>query len=185
MKRTLAIILLIGALSVAGLAQAPVATSPAATPVTPAPAAQAQKVLLKVDGAVATPLTLTASEWAKLPRTTVAAHRGHKPEISQFEGVLLKTLLEKAGVLDPKTPLKGHGYLRYVLVKCDDDYKTLFSLAELDDATGSTAKVLLADKVNGEALEIREGPLQLIVPSDKRPARSARMVVEITLVSVE
>ncbi len=181
MKRTFAIVLLIGALCVAALAQSAVAASPVAQ----APATQAPKVLLKVTGAVATPLTLTAADWAKLPRATVAAHRGHKPEMSQFEGVLLKTLLEKAGVLDAKTPLKGHGYLRYVLVKCDDDYRTLFSLAEVDDATGSTTGVLLADKVNGEPLEIREGPLQLIVPTDKRQARSARMVVEITLVSVE
>jgi DMSO/TMAO reductase YedYZ molybdopterin-dependent catalytic subunit len=176
MKRTLAVLLMIGLLCVAALAQ---------TASTPAPAAQAQKVMLKVNGAVTTPLALTAADWAKLPRATVAAHRGHKPELSQFEGVLLKTLLEKAGVLDPKNPLKGHGYLRYVLVKCDDDYKTLFSLAELDEATGATTNVLLADKVNGEPLEIREGPLQLIVPSDKRQARSARMVVEITVVSVE
>ncbi len=147
--------------------------------------AQAPQPILKIDGKIAAPLTITADEWAKLPRTTVTAHRGHSKEAFQFEGVLLKTLLVKAGVLDPQKELKGKALLQYVVVNASDGYRTLFTLAELDEGTGATNGVLLADRVDGKPLEAREAPLQLIVPYDKRPARAARMVTSITIGTVE
>jgi len=143
--------------------------------------AQAPKPLLKIDGKINAPITITAEDWAKLPRATVAAHRGHSKETFQFEGVLLKTLLVKAGVLDPEKELKGKSLLQYVVIKANDGYQAVFTLAELDEGTGATNGVLLADKADGKPLEAREAPLQLIVPTDKRPARAARMVTGITI----
>lgn len=143
--------------------------------------AQAPNPILKIDGKIAAPITITAEDWAKLPRTTVTAHRGHSKETFQFEGVLLKTLLAKAGVLNPEKELKGKSLLQYVVIKASDGYQAIFTLAELDEGTGATNGVLLADKVDGKPLEAREAPLQLIVPTDKRPARAARMVTGITI----
>jgi DMSO/TMAO reductase YedYZ molybdopterin-dependent catalytic subunit len=146
--------------------------------------AQAPKTILKIDGKIAAPITITAEDWAKLPRATVMAHRGHSKETFQFEGVLLKTLLEKAAVLDPQKELKGKALLQYIVVSASDGYRAIFTLAELDEGTGATNGALLADKMEGKPLDEKAAPLQLIVPTDKRPARSARMVTTITVGSI-
>jgi len=93
----------------------------------------------------------------------------------------MKVLLEKAGVFQSGKPLHGKQLLQYVVVGASDDYRVLFSIAELEDATGAASDALLADKVNGKPLGEHAAPLQLIVPSDKRPARFVRMVTSITV----
>ena len=143
--------------------------------------AQPPKPLLKVDGKVPAPVTITQEDWAKLPRATVSATRGHSKDKVPYEGVALKTVLEKAGVLDPAKPLHGKQLLQYVVVTASDGYRVLFSLAELEEATGGTSNVLLADKVEGKPLTDKEAPLQLVVPSDRRPERFVRTVSTITI----
>jgi len=143
-------------------------------------AAQQTKPLLKIDGKIASPVTITQEEWAKLPRATVEA-KGHSKEVTQYEGVPLKVLLQKAGVLQRDKPLRGKELRQYIVVTASDGYSVLFSLGELDDATGATSNALLADKANGKPLAENATPLQLIVPSDKRPARWVRMVTSITV----
>jgi DMSO/TMAO reductase YedYZ molybdopterin-dependent catalytic subunit len=142
--------------------------------------AQQAKPLLKIDGKVASPLTFTQQEWAKLPRATVA-FKGHSKEATQYEGVPLKLLLERAGVFQADKPMHGKELLQYVIVNAADGYRVLFSIGELEDATSSTSNVLLADKANGKPLGDNAAPLQLIVPADKRPARCVRMVSSITV----
>jgi hypothetical protein len=99
----------------------------------------------------------------------------------QYEGVRLKVVLEKAGVLNAEKPLHGRQLLQYLVVSANDGYSVLFSLAELEEATGATSNVLLADKVGGQPLTEKEVPLQLVVPSDKRPERFVRMVNTLTV----
>lgn len=142
---------------------------------------QQAEPLLTINGAVAAPVTITQQDWAKLPRTTISAARGHSKDKVQFEGVSLKVVLEKAGVLDASKPLHGKQLLQYVVVYARDGYSVLFSLAELEEATGATSNVLLADKIDGKSLTEKEAPLQLVVPLDKRPERFVRMVTNITV----
>jgi hypothetical protein len=146
--------------------------------------AQAPKPILKIDGKIAAPITITADDWAKLPRATVMATRGHSKDKVQYEGVPLKVLLEKAGVINPAKIPHRKELLQYVLITASDGYQALFSIAELDEATGATTGVLLADKVEGKPLEANEAPLKLVVPSDKRPERFVRMITTITIGSV-
>jgi len=143
--------------------------------------AQQAKPLLVVNGAIPAQVTISQEDWAKLPHATVSAARGHSKEKVQFEGVPLKALLQKAGVLDSEKPLHGQQLLQYVVVSANDGYRVIFSLAELEEATGATANVLLADKIDGKPLNEKEAPLQLVVPSDKRPERFVRMVNTITV----
>ena len=155
----------------------------------PAPVAGAASVaahtsLLTIDGKIAAPIAITQEEWAKLPRATVSS-AGHNNQVAQYEGVPLKALLEKAGVLQADKPLRGKALLQYVIVSAGDGYRVLFSAGELEDATGATANVLLADKVDGKPLGEHAAPLQLVVPSDKRPARCIRMVTGITIGAAE
>ena len=140
--------------------------------------------MLKIDGKIAAPIIITQEEWAKFPRTTVAA-KGHDTQVAQYEGVPLKALLEKAGVLQADKALRGKALLQYVIVSASDGYRVLFSAGELEDATGATSNVLLADKVDGKALGEHAAPLQLVVPSDKRNARCVRMVTSITVGAAE
>jgi hypothetical protein len=143
--------------------------------------AQQVKPLLTIDGAVPATVTITQEDWAKLPRTTVSATRGHSKDKVLYEGVPLKAVLEQAGVLNASKPLHGPQLLQYVIVSGRDGYRVLFSLAELEEATGATANVLIADKVDGKPLTEKEAPLQFVVPSDRRPERFVRMVTTITV----
>ncbi|MFO0893059.1 MAG: molybdopterin-dependent oxidoreductase, partial [Isosphaeraceae bacterium] len=57
-----------------------------------------------------------------------------------------------------------------------DGYRAVFALPELDpDFTDRP--VLLADRRDGRPLPGKDGPLQVIVPSDKRHSRWVRQVV--------
>ena len=110
---------------------------------------------------------------ADLPRHTVAAD-DHGTKIT-FEGVLLRDVLAKAGV-----PLgeKLHGptaLTSFVLATALDRYQVIFSIAELD--AGFTDQIiLLADRRDGKPLGAGAGPLQIVVPHEKRAGRWIRQV---------
>ena len=95
-----------------------------------------------------------------------------------FEGVLLRDVLAKAG-----TPLGEalHGasaLSRFVKVSARDGYAVVFSIAELD--AGFTDEiVLIADVRDGQRLVSEAGPLQIVVPHDKRATRGIRQVTKI------
>jgi hypothetical protein len=62
-----------------------------------------------------------------------------------------------------------------VIARAPDGYQVLFSLAEFDSAF-SDRVILLADRRDGKPLDSHEGPLRIVVPADKRKARSIRGV---------
>lgn len=147
--------------------------------------AQTPKSVLTVQGKNIATVTFSSGDLAKLPHVKVMAPRGHKPEKVEYEGIPLKIILEKAAVLNAEKPLHGKQLLQYVVFTASDGYRVVFSLAELEEATGATTGVILADKIAGQALTEKETPLQLVVPTDKRPERYARMITSITVASVE
>jgi DMSO/TMAO reductase YedYZ molybdopterin-dependent catalytic subunit len=59
----------------------------------------------------------------------------------------------------------------------------VFALAEFEDAFNSRT-ILLVDRQDGQPLPEAIGPLRLVVPGDKRPARWARMVTSLEVVPV-
>jgi len=135
-------------------------------------------VLLRVDGEVARPLSLTAADFAALPRRTVQGGLHGDPP-ADFEGVALEDLLRRAGA-PLGSALRGDGLALYVVVTAADGYRVVFALAELDP--GFTDRVvLLADRHAGRPLPADEGPLRVVVPGEKRGARWARQVVRLTV----
>ncbi len=69
-----------------------------------------------------------------------------------------------------------------VVAEAIDGYRVLFALAELDtDFVNS--EVLVADTVDGGPIDEKRGPLRLVVPHDKRPARWVRMLKSIMVTS--
>jgi hypothetical protein len=69
----------------------------------------------------------------------------------------------------------------YAVASARDGYRVMFALAELDPAF-TTAEVLLADRCDGKPLAGEEGPFRLMVPKDKKGARSIRMLTQIEIV---
>ena len=65
--------------------------------------------------------------------------------------------------------------------KLADKYRIVFSLPEIDP-TFTDRVILLATRRDGKPLSEQEGPLRLIVPDDKRPARWVRQVRMLTIV---
>ncbi|HEY6371510.1 MAG TPA: hypothetical protein VIX37_13100 [Candidatus Sulfotelmatobacter sp.] len=58
-----------------------------------------------------------------------------------------------------------------VMVEAADGYKVVFALAEVD-AGFASREIILADKRDGKSRDAQEGPLRILAPGDKRPARS-------------
>lgn len=133
-------------------------------------------VLVSVVGEVARPLSLNAEAFAKLPRQTVRA-KGHDGVESNYEGVSLIEVLAKAGTPTGKD-LRGPAMATYIVVEAADGYRAGFALAELDPAFTDRV-ILLADHRDGKALAARDGPLQIIVPGEKKHARWVRQVIRL------
>jgi hypothetical protein len=134
----------------------------------------AQVAKIRISGAGIDALEVTAADLAKMPRLAVDIREPHTGQMQHYEGVRLSDLLQKAGVpLGEK--LRGQGLATYVVARASDGYAVVYSIAELDPAM-SDNHIIVADTMNGKALEPKQGPFKVVVPSDKRPARWVRMV---------
>ncbi|HUO36284.1 MAG TPA: molybdopterin-dependent oxidoreductase [Candidatus Acidoferrum sp.] len=139
-------------------------------------------VVLKVDGAVEKPLALTLPDLKALSHQILTVTNQHTHQEETYEGVPLMDLLKQAG-LPAGENLRGAAMTTYVLAEASDGYRVVFSLAELDPSIGG-ADVLVAFSLSGKPLDDRLGPLRLIVPRDKRPARWVRMLTAIHVFTV-
>jgi hypothetical protein len=164
----LAVLLLLGT-------AAPQAAQTAAPP-TPEPSLE----LVPFSG---TPVRLGRAELDKLPHTmlTVEFPAGHKgtPGKAEVSGVPLRALLTLAGVPEGRD-FHGPWLRRVAVVEASDGYKVVYALAELDPGY-SADPVLLADRRDGQPYSSEEGPLRLVAPGDRHPARWVRQVVRITV----
>jgi DMSO/TMAO reductase YedYZ molybdopterin-dependent catalytic subunit len=134
----------------------------------------ASTAALRIGGNVTTPLALSLAELKSMPRQTLNVVNPHSKKAESYQGVALEYLLQKAGVPHGEQ-LRGKAMATYVLATASDGYRVVFSLAELDSGF-TDSDVIVADTLNGAPLGSNEGPLKLVVPHDKRPARWIRMV---------
>ena len=98
-----------------------------------------------------------------------------------YTGILLSDLLKSAGIALGN---KRESITSYVILKAKDGYKSIFSLAEIDPLFAEQP-ILIADKIDGNALSQSDAPFQVIVPGDKIQTRWVRQLVSIELVRVE
>jgi len=140
--------------------------------------AQNGPALLTVAGAVKAPLSLSADDLAKMPRSTAEFERDG--ETATYEGVLLYDILVKAGVPFGRA-MTGKPMASYILATARDGYQVVFALPEIDPAFMG-ARVLIANKRNGGPLPGPQQPLQMIAPQDKLHARSVYSLVKIEVV---
>jgi DMSO/TMAO reductase YedYZ molybdopterin-dependent catalytic subunit len=132
------------------------------------------------DGVAKPALNLSLADIAAMPHTTLKG-KTHDGKEHTFDGVPMSELLHRAG-LPQGEEVRGPILARYILVSAHDGYRTIFSLPEFDPAFTDN-RALLADKMDGQPLSDRDGPLRLVIPAEKREARWVRMVERIEILS--
>jgi DMSO/TMAO reductase YedYZ molybdopterin-dependent catalytic subunit len=144
-------------------------------------ATSAEPGMLFVVGAVERPLNLQISDLEKMPHVSVEV-KDHDGNLTTYEGVPLVELLKSAGAPIGEK-LRGATMASYVLAEAKDGYRVVFAMAELDPAF-TDSKVLVANAENGKPLPDGQGPLRIVAPQEKRPARWIRMLQRIEVVKI-
>jgi len=144
----------------------------------PEPAPEAK---LTIAGDVANPMVLTKDDLAKMPRTTISLTDQATP--ITYEGVLLYEVLKRAGAPVGKD-LMGKTLASYVLAEARDGYAVVYALAEFDPSF-TDHQILVADTADGKPLFQYQGPFRLVVPYEKKGARSIRMLEKLTVVRLK
>ncbi|RZK50541.1 MAG: molybdopterin-binding protein [Hymenobacter sp.] len=161
-----------------GLLLATTATEAACAQAAPAAAA----ATIRIEGLVATPRTFTAAELAALPhREQTTTDKEGKKHV--YRGVALRDVLHLAGAPEGKA-IHGPVLAEAVLATAADGYQAVFALPEID-ADFSPQTILLADQRDGQPLPAHDGPYQLVVPLEKKPARWVRQLTSLKVVKVQ
>lgn len=125
---------------------------------------------------------LSRADLEALPHIKVAAGEHGSSPVS-FEGVTLKSVLEKAGVAFGES-MKGKRLADGLLVEAADGYRVVIALPELDPAF-TDKQIVLAFLRDGKPLAEKEGPYRIVIPDEKRMARWVRQVTTLKIVAVQ
>lgn len=117
-----------------------------------------------------------------MPRETMSVADQDGTKV-QYEGVLLREILKRAGAPMEKD-LRGKALASYIVAKASDGYQVVFTLAEAAPEFANEP-ILVADKRDGKALFGYQGPFRLVCPNDKAGARSVRMLETIEIVRLQ
>jgi hypothetical protein len=126
-------------------------------------------------------LTLSPVELASLPHKPVAVFNAHSKANETYSGVPLADLLSKVGVPLGEN-VRGKLFMIGVVAEGMDNYRVLYSLAEVDPAI-HTGDVIVADTLDGQKLG-KDGAFKMISSEEKRPARWVRNLTSISVIQV-
>ena len=107
---------------------------------------------------------------------------GHDKKTHEYSGVLAHDLLSRVNVPSGEK-LRGPSLRLIVIARTKDNYEVVYALAEFDEMF-SDRKILLVDRQDSQPLLSTTGPVRLLLPGDKRPARWAKMVNSLEVVQV-
>lgn len=110
----------------------------------------------------------------------VQVKTGTASEPTPYEGVTLRSVLEKAGISFGES-LKGKRLASCLVVQAADGYRVVIALPELDPAF-TDRQILLVFLRNGKPLGEKEGPYRIVIPDEKRMARWVRQVTALKIV---
>jgi hypothetical protein len=127
-------------------------------------------------------VVLNRADLEALPHVKVTVSE-HSSGPVNFEGVALKSVLEKAGVGFGES-MKGKRLTSCLLVEAADGYRAVIALPELDPAF-TDRQTLLAFLRDGKPLGETEGPYRIVIPDEKRMARWVRQVTKLRIVDVQ
>ncbi len=137
--------------------------------------------ILTVSGDSIKNIEFTEQDLSKFPHQKVKA-KDHHGKTHAYDGIPVYDILSTAGVMFGEQ-LRGKMLRKYLVVEASDGYKVVFALPELDPLF-TNKKILLVTRVDGKPLAKNEGPLQIVVPDEKRWARWIRMVTSFKINSV-
>jgi hypothetical protein len=143
-------------------------------------ALQCQQLTVQTDSG--RKVVLTRTDLEGLPHVKVTASEHSSGPIT-FEGVTLKSVLEKAGITFGES-MKGKRLANCLLVEAADGYRAVMALPELDPAF-TDKQTLLAFLRDGKPLSEKEGPYRIVIPEEKRMARWVRQVTALKIVDVQ
>jgi hypothetical protein len=144
--------------------------------------APCQQVTIEAEGGKRT--VLSKSDIESLPHVKLmvpASHESGTPVT--YEGVGLKSLLEKAGV-EFGHSLKGQRMASCLLVEAADGYRVVIALPEID-SDFTDKQVVLAFSENGKPLDAKQGPYRIVIPDEKRMARWVKQVTTLKIAEVQ
>ena len=125
---------------------------------------------------------LSRADLEALPHVKVTASEHGSAPIS-FEGVTLKSVLEKGGVTFGES-MRGKRLTNCLLIEAADGYRAVIALPELDPAF-TDKQAILALLRDGKPLGEKEGPYRIVIPDEKRMARWVRQVTVLKIVDVQ
>ena len=125
------------------------------------------RVILRVLGLGGTNAVFVADDLAKLPQHSVKGLDHGTPVTLQ--GVLLSDVLAKVTLPTGDKFLNTSSWY-YILAEALDGNRAVFSWAEVD-STFTDRKVYVINKRDDQPLPDKAGPLQLLVPGEKRTTR--------------
>jgi hypothetical protein len=125
-----------------------------------------------------TSFSISPADFHALPHVTVTVRNSHSDSNDTYSGVPLATLLSRINAPTGKD-LRGEAMTSYLIATGSDGYAVVLSLAEVDSGFRDS-QAIVADARDGQPLG-KNGPFQLIVPEDKRPARWVHNLISIAL----
>jgi hypothetical protein len=143
-------------------------------------ATQAQSITISGDSIETQ--TITASAFQDMRQSVVMA-KAHDEKVHRYTGVSLADLLIKSGVMLGDSA-KRQTINSYIVVTAADNYKAIYTVAELDTLFANRL-IILANRMDKKPLPVQDGPFQMIVPGEKKHARWVRQVNSIQLVVVK
>jgi hypothetical protein len=146
--------------------------------VTVEPAATVKGSLVLTADLYHAPVVLSPADFRALPHISITVHNGHTNAAETYSGVPLATLLAKVNAPMGKD-LHGEAMTGYLIATGSDGYSVVLSVAEVDPGFHE-GQVIVADARDGQPLA-KNGPFQLIVSDDKRPARWVHNLESIAL----
>ncbi len=142
--------------------------------------AQAQSITISGEGIETQ--TITMSVFQDMRQSVVMA-KAHDEKVHRYTGVSLADLLTKTGVILGDSA-KRQTVNSYIIVTAADNYKAIYTVAELDPLFANRL-IILANRQDKKPLPQQDGPFQMIVPGEKKHARWVRQVNSIQLVVVK
>ena len=143
-------------------------------------AAVARSQQLAVQDEAGKVTSLARADVEVLPHVKITTSTGTN---AVFEGVVLKDVLQKAGVVFGDT-LRGKRMASCLLVEAADGYRVVIALPQIDPAF-TDKKILLAFLKDGKPLDDKEGPYRIVIPEETRMARWVRQVTTLKIVNVQ
>jgi hypothetical protein len=141
--------------------------------------AQSQRLTIQNEDGKST--ILLRADLEALPHVKVQAS-AHDVSAT-FEGVTLKSVLEKARVSFGET-LRGKRLAYCLLAEAADGYRVVIALPEMEPAF-TDKQIILAFLKDGKPLDEKEGPYRIVIPDEKRPARWIRQLTALKIVNVQ